>query len=79
MKKLLVLLLALMMVFSTFTACGNNNDVEVGGDDVQQDQPLDEQQPVDGEGEEGEADVEDEQQPADTEEEKEEEPADKEE
>ena len=77
MKKLLVLLLALMMVFSTFTACGNNNDVEVGGDDVQQDQPLDEQQPVDGE--EGDADVEDEQQPADADEEKDEEPADKEE
>ena len=69
MKKFLVLLLALMMVFTTFTACGTKDDVEVGGNDVQQDQ---EQQPADdateGETEEGEGEAEEEQ-PADTEEE----------
>ena len=63
MKKFLVLLLALMMVLTSFTACGNSDDAEVGGDDVQQEH---EQQPVDGENE-GEA----EQQPADEEENKE--------
>jgi len=80
MKKFLVLLLALMMVLTSFTACGNNNDAEVGGDDVQQEQ---EQQPADGEnegeaeGEENPGETEEEQQPADEEENKEE--ADKEE
>ena len=54
MKKILVLLLALMMVFTCFTACGTNDDAEVGGDDVQQ-----EQQPVEGEDEgEGETETE---------------------
>ncbi|MBQ6900033.1 MAG: hypothetical protein IJN72_04280 [Firmicutes bacterium] len=81
MKKFLVLLLALMMVLTSFTACGNSDDAEVGGDDVQQEQ---EQQPVDGENEgEAEGEGEAEQQPADEEENKEEdkteEPADKEE
>lgn len=65
MKKFLVLLLALMMVFTCFTACGTNEDTEVGGDDVQQGQ---EQQPADGEAEgedETEGETEEEQQPAD--------------
>lgn len=77
MKKFLVLLLALMMVFTCFTACGTNEDTEVGGDDVQQGQ---EQQPADEETEgetEGDAvtegETEEEQQPADEEENKEEE------
>ena len=76
MKKFLVLLLALMMVFTCFTACGTNEDTEVGGDDVQQGQ---EQQPADDETEgetEGDAvtegKTEEEQQPADEEENKEE-------
>ena len=76
MKKFLVLLLALMMVFTCFTACGTNEDTEVGGDDVQQGQ---EQQPADEETEgetEGDAvtegETEEEQQPADEEENKEE-------
>lgn len=77
MKKLLVLLLVLMMVFSTFTACGNNDDVQTG-DDVQQDQLVD----GEGEGEvEGDLDAEGdvEQDPAAGEEENNEESADKEE
>ena len=78
MKKLLVLLLALMMVLSTFTACGNNDDAAVNGEDVQQDQL------VDGEGdenldEEGDVDADVDQPAADGEEENKEEPADKEE
>ena len=77
MKKLLVLLLVLMMVFTTFTACGNNDDVQTG-EDVQQDQLVDGEGEVEGDASlEGDADAE---QPAvDGEEEKEEEPADKEE
>ena len=47
MKKLLVLLLVLMMVFTTFTACGNNDDVQTG-EDVQQDQLVDGEGEVEG-------------------------------
>lgn len=74
MKKFLVLVLVLMMVFTTFTACGGNDDAVTDGDQIQQDQP------VDGD---IDADADAEQQPVDenegTEEENTEEPADKEE
>ncbi|MBR5230533.1 MAG: hypothetical protein IKW01_06690 [Firmicutes bacterium] len=77
MKKFLVLLLVLMMVFTSFTACGKKDDNQADGDQLQQDQLFD------GEGD-AEADAEDEQ-AADSEENSEdetaegEEPADKEE